>query len=294
MGFLRNVAGLAICVPLTALLSHYTQLETYALVIFGIQWAGALLYAVPFQDETYLDITGSATFASVSALALYNEAERAGWRGALLTGMTWLWCLRLGAFLFVRIRECGEDTRFEVIRVTPLRFFSLWNIQGLWVFLTLLPVLLTTVHGVPNARVEPLDVAGVAVWTVGYLLEVVADYQKTQFRRDARNKGKFIHSGLWAFSRHPNYLGEMMMWLGAFLVAAHALPSPLLQALAALSPAFIIFLLTCVSGIPLLEKQAEDRWGATKAYQDYKARTSVLLLLPRGAATATAATPRAA
>jgi steroid 5-alpha reductase family enzyme len=291
MGFLRNVAGLAICVPLTALLSHYTGLEQYALAIFGIQWAGALLYAVPFQDEKYLDVTGSLTFASVSALAFY-QADHPGWRGALLTAMTWLWCARLGAFLFIRIRECGEDTRFEVIRVTPLRFFSLWNIQGLWVFLTLLPVLLTIVHGVDNPAVEPLDVAGAAVWTIGYFLEVVADWQKTLFRRDSRNKGKFISSGLWTYSRHPNYLGEMMMWVGAFLLAVHALPVALFQALAALGPLFIIILLTTVSGIPLLEKQGDERWGATKAYQDYKARTPVLFLAPPK--TLKAEAPRAA
>lgn len=153
-------------------------------------------------------------------------------------------------------------------------------------------MLLTIVHGVDNLAVEPLDVAGTAVWAVGYFLEVVADYQKTQFRRDSRNKGKFISSGLWVYSRHPNYLGEMMMWVGAFLIVVHALPVVLFQALAALGPLFIIFLLTCVSGIPLLEKQGEERWGSTKAYQDYKARTSVLFLAPRK--TLKAEAPRAA
>jgi steroid 5-alpha reductase family enzyme len=203
------------------------------------------------------------------------------WRGSLLAAFVWLWCLRLGAFLFLRISECGEDKRFVDIRVNPLRFFSVWNIQGLWVLLTVLPVLLALAHGAHNPLVSPFDVAGSSLWVVGYLMEVAADYQKTQFRRDERNKGKFIQSGLWSYSRHPNYCGEIMMWVGVFLVTAHTLPTRALQCWAAVSPAFVMLLLFLVSGIPPLEKQAEERWGETKAYQEYKAQTSVLLPMPK-------------
>ncbi|KAG7392378.1 hypothetical protein PHYPSEUDO_000786 [Phytophthora pseudosyringae] len=279
MGFLRNVAGSAIALSLAALVGHYTELQLYAAVCLGVQWLSAL-YAVPKQDERFFDLTGSITYAVVSLLA-YGSSGPVSWRESLLTALVWLWCVRLGSFLFLRISECGEDKRFKDIRVNPLRFLGVWSIQGLWVLLTVLPVLLTLQHGVRDLRVSPLDVAGVSLWALGYVMEVTADYQKTQFRRDESHKGQFIQSGLWYYSRHPNYCGEIMMWIGVYCVSVHTLPTTALKSWAAVSPVFVTFLLMFVSGIPLLEKQAEERWGETKEYKEYKVRTSVLLPMPK-------------
>ncbi|KAE8911335.1 hypothetical protein PF005_g12465 [Phytophthora fragariae] len=279
MGFLRDVAGSVIALSLAAVVAFYTDLQLYAAVCVGVQWLSAL-YAVPKQDERYFDLTGSVTYAIVSLLA-YAAAGAASWRESLLTALVWLWCVRLGSFLFLRISECGEDKRFKDIRVNPLRFLGVWSIQGLWVLLTVLPVLLTLKHGVHDPQVSLLDLIGVFLWVVGYVMEVSADYQKTQFRRDKRNKGEFIQSGLWYYSRHPNYCGEIMMWVGVFCTSVHTLPSTALKCWAALSPAFVAFLLLFVSGIPLLEQQAEERWGSTKAYKEYKAQTSVLVPMPK-------------
>lgn len=286
MGFLRNVAGLVVSTALAYAVATAADLQLYAAVCLGVQWLSALLYAVPKQDERFFDLTGSVTFAGVSLLALVRSEPTpllVHWRSIVLTALVWLWCVRLGSFLYVRIREVGEDTRFQEIRTNPVRFLSVWSIQGLWVLLTLLPVLLSIVHGRDDSTVSLFDILGLSLWVLGYTLEVVADYQKTQFRRDARNKGKFIHSGLWAYSRHPNYCGEITMWVGIFVTAAHGLPSPLLRAFAAASPAFVTLLLTRVSGVPLLEKQGDERWGKLPAYQEYKQRTSVLVLWPPAA-----------
>lgn len=278
-GFLRNIAGTAITIPVAALVAYYTDLQLYALVIFGVQWIGALVYALPYQDEHYLDVTGSATYVGVAALALYR-AEDPTWRSVLLTVFVALWAVRLGYFLITRIGEQGSDSRFEQIRVTPVRFFSVWNIQGLWVFLTLLPTLLALVHGNKDTAVTAYDVVGIALWVIGFYLEVLADYQKTQFRHNPANKGKFIHTGLWAYSRHPNYLGEILIWVGVYVTAVHVLPTTQYKVLGFLGPLFIILLLSTVSGIPVLEKQADERWGHLPEYQSYKARTSLLLLWP--------------
>ncbi|GLE01001.1 hypothetical protein PINS_up009814 [Pythium insidiosum] len=167
----------------------------------------------------------------------------------MLTAMVWLWCVRLGAFLFTRIRKAGEDTRFIDIRHNALRFLSVWNIQGLWVLLTQLSVLLSLNHGSSSNDIHVLDVIGTVVWVVGYVIEVVADRQKTAFREDPRNKGKFIQSGLWRYSRHPNYFGEICMWIGIYLITVHGLPTTFFQAMAAISPVFVTFLLLCVSGV---------------------------------------------
>ncbi|GAB9476774.1 hypothetical protein Gpo141_00013832 [Globisporangium polare] len=277
MGFLYDIGGTLSSVSTVAGVSFATDLRLYASVCVGIQWLVALLYAVPRRDERLFDLTGSVTFASVSLLALVLAEERV-WRDFLLTVMIWLWCGRLGLFLYGRIREAGEDSRFKEIRGNPLLFFSVWSVQGLWVFLTSLSVLLSLVHSTKSREVHALDIVGTALWVAGYAIEVVADHQKTQFRRNPHNKGKFIHSGLWKYSRHPNYFGEITLWIGLFFVAVHGLPSALFKGFAALSPLFVALLLTTVSGIPLLEKQSDERWGHVKAYQEYKERTSVLLL----------------
>lgn len=282
-GFLRSIAGLVISVTLAALVSSATQLERYAAVCIVIQWVSALVYALPKKDERFFDLTGSLTFASVSLLA-YAESSSKTWRSALLTAFVWLWCIRLGSFLYLRIRAVGEDTRFLEIRENRVRFFSVWSIQGLWVFLTMLPVLLVLKHSTNNANVHVLDITGASLWVLGYVIEVLADYQKTQFREDKRNKGKFIQSGLWKYSRHPNYFGEILMWFSIFLIAVHDLPSLGLRVGAAASPMFVTLLLTKVSGIPLLEKQGDERWGKQPVYQQYKARTSVLVPLPPSSA----------
>ncbi|GAB9472787.1 hypothetical protein Gpo141_00009956 [Globisporangium polare] len=285
MGFLRNAAGLFISLPLAYAISLYADLQLYAAVCIGVQWLSAL-YAIPKQDERFFDLTGSITFATVSLLALVlsSSSDKGDfsplWRSVLLTAMVWFWCVRLGSFLYLRIREVGEDTRFAEIRVNPVRFFSVWSIQGLWVFLTVLPVLLSLAHSTQDEHVTVFDVVGTFLWIIGYAVEVVADHQKTLFRRDARNKGKFIKSGLWKYSRHPNYFGEITMWVGIFLIAVHGLPTMLFKGFAALGPLFVTLLLTKVSGIPLLEKQGDERWGDVKAYQEYKKRTSLLLLWP--------------
>jgi steroid 5-alpha reductase family enzyme len=122
--------------------------------------------------------------------------------------------------------------------------------------------------------------AGLAVWALGFYFEAMADYQKWQFRQDPLNKGRFITTGLWEHSRHPNYFGEILMWWGVFAAAAGSLPWAQVAAASA-SPLFVSFLLMYVSGVPLLEKSADEKWGDDPSYQAYKAKTHVLLPIPR-------------
>lgn len=279
MGFSQDLRELLTCMSLVAAVGYITDLQLYAGVCVGFQWLSAL-YGIPNQTERYFDLTGSTTYATVSMLA-YLFSDSISWRDTLLTAFVWLWCVRLGSFLYLRICECGSDKRFADIIVNPLCFLAAWNIQGLWVFFTLLSVLLSVTHGVDDPEVKPLDIIGTTLWIAGYVIEVTADYQKTLFRLDKRNQGQFIQSGLWSYSRHPNYFGEIMMWIGVFLVAVHTLPSFALQCGAAVSPTFMTLLIIFRSGVPLLEEAADERWGKLKAYQDYKAQTSVLVPMPK-------------
>ena len=113
------------------------------------------------------------------------------------------------------------------------------------------------------------------IWLTGFTIEVMADRQKSRFRADPANRGRFISTGLWSRSRHPNYFGEITLWVGILLIAAPTLRG--WQWVAVLSPLFVTVLLTRVSGIPLLEKKADTKWGDDPAYQEYKASTPVLI-----------------
>jgi steroid 5-alpha reductase family enzyme len=123
-----------------------------------------------------------------------------------------------------------------------------------------------------------LDAVGCALWLFGFGIEVMADAQKSAFRNNPDNRGRFISTGLWAWSRHPNYFGEIVLWTGLFLVSVSQLQG--LEWLVGLSPVFVAGLLIAGSGIPLLEAAADTRWGSDPDYQRYKATTPVLVLRP--------------
>ena len=225
------------------------------------------------RTEKFFDITGSLTFigVSVAVLLLAPVADARGW---VLAAMIVLWAVRLGAFLFVRVHRSGGDDRFDVLKTNPVRFLRVWVLQGAWVSLTASAAWIA-MSSETRAPIGWLAVAGIAVWVLGMVVEIAADAQKTAFKADPANKGRFIRSGLWSRSRHPNYFGEIVIWLGVFLVAAPVLTG--WQWVALISPLFVILLLTRVSGIPLLEQKADRTWGGEDDYEAYKKRTPTLI-----------------
>jgi steroid 5-alpha reductase family enzyme len=198
-------------------------------------------------------------------------------RALLLAGLVALWSLRLGSFLFARITRDGADRRFDDLKPDFARFLMAWTLQGLWVLLTVSCAL----AAITAAGAAPLGVwalLGLLVWISGFTLEVVADRQKQAFRADPSNRDRFITTGLWAWSRHPNYCGEIVLWIGIAVIALPALSGWSFATL--VSPVFVYVLLTRISGVPLLEARAKKKWGDDPAYQAYKARTPVLWLRP--------------
>jgi steroid 5-alpha reductase family enzyme len=187
------------------------------------------------------------------------------------------WAARLGAYLFRRILRIKVDHRFDGMRENPLRFARFWLLQAISVAVIMLPV--TYLLGRDSAPgFGALALAGTAIWAVGLLIEAVADAQKSSFKGASENRDRFITSGLWKYSRHPNYFGEMLVWWGLFVYAL-----PFLHGWAyavVLGPVFITVLLLFVSGIPLLERSADARFGDDPAYREYKRRTSILVPLP--------------
>jgi len=228
------------------------------------------------KTEHYFDLTGSATYISVTALALLLSDD-IDVRAVIVGVMVMLWAVRLGSFLFRRVRRAGRDGRFDEIKTDSLRFLMTWTLQGLWVLLTLAAALVI-ITGVDRKPMGWVAIAGIAVWAAGFAIEVVADRQKSIFKGDLANDGRFITSGLWSWSRHPNYFGEIVLWVGIAVMALPVLSG--WRWVALISPVFVTLLLTRVSGIPMLEARAEKRWGQEEVFQEYTRNTSVLIPLP--------------
>ena len=236
-----------------------------------IQWL-AFVPAFIRQTESFYDLVGSLTYLTVTGLAVALSGATDG-RSLLLAALVAIWALRLGSFLFARIRQDGKDSRFDRIKPSPLRFLVAWSTQGLWVLYTM-ACALAAISGATPTALAPRDLVGVAVWLAGFSIEVVADRQKRVFRAQA-GAGGFITTGLWARSRHPNYFGEIVLWCGVALIALPALEG--WRYLTLVSPLFVFLLLTRVSGIPLLERKAEKRWGEDPEYLAYRDATPVLV-----------------
>ncbi|KAL4222134.1 hypothetical protein ACF0H5_018174 [Mactra antiquata] len=244
-----------------------------AVIDFGIQWA---LWAVAaaFKTEKFYDLAGSGTF-------LYLAWQSLKWSGTsfprqkIQTGLVMAWAARLGLYLFTRVLKEGKDGRFDKVKGKPGLFWIYWTVQGMWVFITLLPLL------VLNNKKEdkPLctrDYTGWTLWAIGFLFEVIADYQKSAFKGNPDNAGKFIKSGLWSISRYPNYFGEICMWIGIYLTSTTVMTKPIEYA-SGISPLFVIYLLLRLSGIPLQEKQQMKRWGDDPMFKQYVKNTAKLI-----------------
>ncbi len=242
---------------------------------FIMQWI-AFIPAYIFQTEKFYDLTGSLTYITVTVVALVLSGSVDA-RTYLLSGMVILWALRLGSFLFRRILKSGKDSRFDAIKPDFLRFLLTWTMQGLWVSFTAAAAL-AAISAQIKVSLDGYALAGLLVWLAGLGFEAVADAQKSKFRKNPSDKDRFIHSGLWAWSRHPNYFGEILLWVGVAVTAFPVLYG--WQLVTLISPVFVVFLLTKVSGIPLLEKRADEKWGGQADYEAYKKNTSVLLPLP--------------
>lgn len=244
-----------------------------AALAFSVQWV-AFVPAYVWRTERFYDLTGSLTYVSVTWFALL-AARPIDARSAILAALVTVWAGRLGTFLFKRIRASGSDSRFDDIKASASRFLVAWTLQGLWVFLTLCAALAAITVRNPDS-LGPRDAIGLLVWLTGFTIEVVADRQKSAFREE--HPGRFIDHGLWAWSRHPNYFGEIVLWTGIAVMASATVRG--WQWVTMISPFFVAFLLSRVSGIPILEKRADDRWGDDPAYQRYKAQTPTLIPRP--------------
>jgi len=242
------------------------------LLVFLVQWV-IFVPAWFAHTEHFFDLTGSFTYLAVVALTLLSRGSTTAY-SLLIAGMVTAWALRLGAFLAARVRSAGSDSRFDVMKYRFAWFLMTWTVQGLWVLLTS-GAALAAIASPEDPQIDGFILLGVALWALGFGIEVAADEQKRRFRSRSENSDRFIDTGLWARSRHPNYFGEILLWFGMAVTAFPALSGWNMVTL--VSPLFVWLLLTRVSGVPLLESAADRRWADDPEYEAYKASTPVLL-----------------
>ena len=247
------------------------------ILAFVIQWI-AFLPAYIFQTEKFYDLTGSLTYLSViwySLISSSNNFVNLNGANIAIVLLITLWATRLGSFLFMRIHKDGEDKRFRTIKPSATQFFMTWTLQGLWVSLCSMCAL-TAISSDTGVVMNVLFYIGLGLFLYGFITEVIADKQKTAFRSIPGNRDKFITTGLWAKSRHPNFFGEIVLWTGIAVMSFSSLAG--LQYLTLISPVFTYLLLVYVSGVRMLEARADKKWGDNEEYIRYKTDTPVLII----------------
>jgi steroid 5-alpha reductase family enzyme len=271
-----NLLGSLIAFYIPVQIAYLTGSESVikaVLLAFLIQWI-CFMPAYILQTEKFYDLTGSLTYLTLILFSIFN-ADSLGFASLIVCACVSVWAVRLGSFLFLRIKKDGEDKRFRSIKTSFTRFFMTWTLQGMWVTMCLLCV--TTALSSEGGIKEGVGFyLGLIVFIIGFGLEVSADMQKTRFRKNPENKDKFISTGLWAKSRHPNYLGEIILWLGVALMSMESLRG--IEYITLISPLFVYILLVYVSGVRILENSGQKKWGNLPEYKAYVENTPQLFI----------------
>lgn len=248
----------------------------YLLILFAITLliqAIFATYAVCKKSDVVTDLSYGLTFIILTFVTyLLNDAFITLY-SIIPATLVIIWGTRLATYLYRRIKKIKKDQRFDGIREEPLKFISFWILQAVSIFIILLPVIMISIDS-SISKLSYISIIGFVVSLLGIVIEAVADKQKFDFKNNVKNSGKWVNVGLWKYSRHPNYLGEMMMWVGVF-----AFVQPFLSDwgyISVISPIYIIVLLLFVSGIPTLEKKYKELYRDNKDYMEYKKKTGLL------------------
>ena len=234
------------------------------------------LIAFRLQSDKLTDVSYALSFLTIAivSLAYAVNFNSFSW---IIFALPALWAVRIGSFLLMRVVKVGRDRRFDAIRTSFVKFGKFWLGQALTAWILMLPVSLALYRG---GQLSALLFVGVFIWLIGLLIEAVADYQKFAFKLSRASEDGWIQDGIWKYARHPNYFGEILVWSGIYICCFDAL-NGFEKIISLASPLLITALLLFVSGVPPLEKSADQRWGKRKTYQEYKQRTRLIIPLPK-------------
>ena len=280
---IKNIIAITvslICISLINVAGQNIELEIRGVNAFTFILIIAVLLQIIFfipsfllKTEKYYDIVGSLTYIITISIA-YFSVENKTMIDSIIYFYVMVWASRLGIYLFRRVRNDGKDIRFEKAKRHFFWFLQYWMGQALWVSLTACAAIIAILS--PEDNTLPVfAIIGMALWLSGFAIESISDYQKRVFRKENNPSESFIHTGLWARSRHPNYFGEITLWTGISVIALNTLTG--IEYITLISPVFVYILLTRMSGINLLERIADERYGHLEEYQRYKSTTPVLI-----------------
>ena len=280
---IKNIIAITvflICIGLINVVGQNIEIEiigmnafTFILIIAVLLQAIFFIPSFLLKTEKYYDLVGSLTYITTISLA-YFSVENKTMIDSIIYFYVMVWASRLGIYLFRRVRNDGKDVRFEKAKTHFFWFLQYWMGQALWVSLTACAAIIAILS--PEEDTLPvLAMVGMALWLSGFAIESISDYQKRVFRKENNPSEAFIHTGLWARSRHPNYFGEITLWTGIAVIALNTLTG--IEYVTLISPVFVYILLTRMSGVNLLERIADERYGHLEEYQRYKRNTPVLV-----------------
>ena len=250
------------------ILTGIDEVRNGIILSFIFHWL-LFIPAFIFKTEKFYDLTGSLSYITVILYVLISSNDgTSNFGNIILSSLIIIWTLRLGTFLFLRIKKAGEDKRFREIKKSFSWFLMAFTVSGMWVSICALCALTGISNGI---ELNNITYIGIILFIIGFTLEIIADTQKTNFRKNNENKDKFITTGLWKYSRHPNYLGEIILWIGVAIISYSSLE--ISQLFTLVSPVFTYLLLVYVSGINLLEKSGQKKWGSLSEYKEYKRKT---------------------
>ena len=250
------------------ILTGIDEVRNGIILSFVIHWL-LFIPAYIFKTEKFYDLTGTISYISIVLYVLLSSSNGiSNFGNIIVSSLIIIWSLRLGTFLFIRIKKAGEDKRFREIKKSFSWFFMAFTISGMWVSICTICALTGISNGIKLTMVTYI---GIIIFIIGFATEIIADNQKTNFRKIEGNKDKFITTGLWKYSRHPNYLGEIILWTGVTIISYSSLE--INQLFTLISPIFTYLLLVHVSGINFLEKSGEKKWGHLDDYKEYQRKT---------------------
>lgn len=248
--------------------------STLILVLFAYMTLWFLISVLKKRNDV-ADVAWGLGFV-LMAWVSYFLSDDPGERGLLVATLVSIWGFRLAWHIHARNKGKEEDYRYLAWRnewgkwFYPRSYIQVYLLQGMFLFLIVSPVLL--INKSTGNDLGTLDMIGAAVWVLGFCFEAVGDAQLARFVKNPGNTGKLMRSGLWAYTRHPNYFGEVVQWWGVWLIAL-AVPGGWVGVV---GPVTITFLILKVSGIPMLEKKMEEH----PEFREYKRRVSVFFPLP--------------
>ncbi len=274
-----NILFAAIAFSFTMIIAYLAKSDIVmqaVMLAFLIQWV-AYIPAYIFQTEKFYDLTGSLSYLTVIWFVFFSSNNLSGLniQNVIVVTLISIWAIRLGTFLFGRIHKDGEDKRFRTIKTSASQFFMTWTLQGMWVSICTMCAI-TAISSSQGIIANALFYLGLTFFIIGFAIEVVSDQQKSAFRAVPENKEKFITSGLWSKSQHPNYFGEILLWSAIALLSISSLNGT--QYLTLISPIFTYVLLVYISGVRMLDDMGNKKWGHLEEYKEYKRNTPTLFI----------------